>query len=51
MSVTDDDSEQLYTLANGGIGEAEGNVSLEGFPAVDALLELDEMSIPEFGAP
>jgi hypothetical protein len=34
-------------------GEAEGNEaeneSLETIPAVDALLELDDMFIPEFG--
>jgi hypothetical protein len=49
VSVVDDDSEQLCTLVIGVTGEAEGNVSLEAIPTVAALLELDEMSIPEFG--
>jgi hypothetical protein len=51
VSVVDDDSEQLYTVVNGVTGEAEGNVSLEAIPTVAALLELDELSIPEFGTP
>jgi hypothetical protein len=49
VSGVDDDSEQLYTLVNGVTGEAEGNVSLEAIPTVAALLELDELFIPEFG--
>ncbi|KAI9984950.1 hypothetical protein PInf_004253 [Phytophthora infestans] len=49
-----DCGEQLYTFVNGVTGEVEGDISFYTMPAVhvitmDALLELDEMSVAEFG--
>ncbi|KAG3193349.1 hypothetical protein C6341_g230 [Phytophthora cactorum] len=42
-------SEQSYTYVNGVTGGVDGDISLDSIPAVNALLELDEMSIAEFG--
>ncbi|KAG2958255.1 hypothetical protein PC118_g23618 [Phytophthora cactorum] len=44
-----DCSELLYTIVNGVTGGVDGDISLYSLPAVNALLELDEMSIAEFG--
>ncbi|KAG3123958.1 hypothetical protein PI126_g23462 [Phytophthora idaei] len=45
-----DCSEELHTLVNGVTGGGvDGDISLDSLPAVNALLELDEMSIAEFG--
>ena len=48
MISPSDNSEMLYTLVNGLTGDVDGNISLEAVPAVDALLELDEMYVDEF---
>ncbi|KAG2877646.1 hypothetical protein PC115_g23304 [Phytophthora cactorum] len=46
--VPQDCCEQLYTLVNGVAGEIVGDISLGSLPAVNALLELDEISIAGF---
>ncbi|CEG37394.1 af434192_2gag and pol [Plasmopara halstedii] len=45
MEVPHDDGTQLYTLVNSMTGEEDGGVRLEAMPAVDGLLELEEMSL------
>ena len=44
----DDGSKQLHTLVNDVTGGVEGKVSLAALPSLDALLELDEMSMDKF---
>ncbi|CEG40885.1 uncharacterized protein PHALS_11063 [Plasmopara halstedii] len=40
---------QLYTFVNGMTGKEDGDVTLEAILAVDAFLDMDEMSFEEFG--
>ncbi|RAW20449.1 hypothetical protein PC110_g23109 [Phytophthora cactorum] len=44
-----DCSVQSHTLVNRVTGEVDGDISLDSLPAVNALLELDEMCIAKFG--
>ena len=43
-----DGSKQLHTFVNGVKGGGDGKVSLEAFLSLDALLEVDEISMDEF---
>ena len=42
-------SEQLYTLVDGVTGDVTGGIRLDGIPDLSELIELDEMSVAEFG--
>ena len=42
-SLSDNRNNKVYTLVNGMTGHADGSISLETLPSLNALFELDEM--------
>ncbi|KAG2770594.1 hypothetical protein Pcac1_g18388 [Phytophthora cactorum] len=44
-----DETQGVCDVEDVGRGEVDGDISLDSLPAVNALLELDEMSIAEYG--
>ena len=46
---SDNNNNTLYTLVNGVTGQVYGKISLEAFPSLDALFELDDVSDSKFG--